>query len=134
MTNAFSIILKLGFGLIFTAGIVHQIPKLSESEANDITRQPLAIWARILVVILLTTVTMISRKVPQHLPTMITIAITSLAAHLINYFLSFLHIEISTAIAATVVGLLANLYTVISHTPPVVVAGKFILEWMNGPD
>ncbi|KAG2374954.1 hypothetical protein C9374_010328 [Naegleria lovaniensis] len=132
LTNAFSIILKLGFGLIFTAGIVHQIPKLSESESNDITRQPLAIWARILVVLLLTTVTMISRKVPQHLPTMITIAITSLTAHLINYFLSFLHIEISTAIAATVVGLLANLYTVISHTPPVVVAGVSVLMLSPG--
>jgi len=130
--NAFSTILKLGFGLIFTSGIVHQISYLSESEQNDIDRPALSVWYRMSIVILLSMATMISRKVPSQPGTLIFVSLSSLTAHMVNYLLSFLHIEISTAIAATAVGLLANIFTIITHTPPVVVAGVAVLMLAPG--
>ena len=75
---------------------------------------------------------MLSRKVPKQAGTMITVAAVSLIAHLMNYYLSFLAVEISTALSAIVVGICGNLFTVFTNSPPVVIVGVAILMLSPG--
>ncbi|KAL9645221.1 hypothetical protein ABK040_002422 [Willaertia magna] len=125
ITGAFAVILKLAFGLIVTSELVKHIPSIAESEANEPERAPTPIYLRMIVVLCLSICTMISRKVPKNWKTMSYIAFSSVTVHMVNYFLSGVlsSSELATTAAAVVVGILANLYSLSSSIPPVVVAG-----------
>ncbi|KAG2381755.1 hypothetical protein C9374_006139 [Naegleria lovaniensis] len=122
LVSAFSTVLKLGFGLLITNGIVSAFPAFAESEKAGTQRTELSLPMRIVAIIVLAIGIAIDSKVPKYFFTYVYLVIVTLAVHLTAYYSSnVLGMELGTVMAGTVTGVGSNIYSLITKHPPLLI-------------
>ncbi|KAL9656730.1 hypothetical protein ABK040_002997 [Willaertia magna] len=119
---AFSTVLKLGFGLLITNGIVSLFPSFAESEAAGTERTELILPLRIVAVLIIAIGLGVDAKVPKYVFTYIYLSVVTLFVHLSAYYISnSFGTEVGTVVGAMVTGIGSNMYSLITGHPPIVV-------------
>ena len=106
LVSAFSTVLKLGFGLLITNGMVNLFPAFAASEKVGTTRTDLSLPMRIVAIIVLAIAIGIDAKVPKYFFTYFCLVVVTLSVHLTAFYTSnVLGSELGTVIAGIVVSI-----------------------------
>ncbi|EFC48005.1 DUF1212 domain-containing protein [Naegleria gruberi] len=122
---SFVVILKLGFGFLITNVIVTNIPHLGESEINPPEREAIPLWFRFIIMIGLALNIVFTRRVPKHAFSIIYITLSTVSAHIVAFYLSSVmhNTEAGTIIGGILIGIMGNIFTLISKKPSIMVVG-----------
>ncbi|KAL9647803.1 hypothetical protein ABK040_015289 [Willaertia magna] len=122
---SFVVILKLGFGFLITNVIVTNIPGLGDNEKTAPDRDPIPLWMRFLVMIGLALNIVFTRRVPKNAFSIIFITLATVSAHMIAFVIAdkLNNLEAGTVIGGIVIGILANIFSLLSQQPPIMVSG-----------
>lgn len=122
---SFVVILKLGFGFLITYVIAINIPHLRDSEINPPSRDPIPLWFRFIIMIGLALNIVFTRRVPKHAFSIIYITLSTVCAHMVAFVLADVleNLEAGTIIGGILIGILGNIYTLISKKPSMMVVG-----------